>query len=445
MAVLGAAGVVAVAALATAATVPTAQAAPVTIDPLESALGYNAFIEGDTTLTSHESEGPIATGGDLTIGGTYNVAIHTTGTFVDGDDAQPSALVVGGRLRYGQNPSIGNILRVLNQGYVKIGDLTGTTVRNTDANNASVNTHLVAAGAAYDSTPRAELTVQQPLDSVGPTSPIDFDAAFADFRSKASQLAECENTVTMRDPSGAAVAKGEVAPGQQIRISLESGTTNVLDVTGEDLNNMANLTFLNPPTADTPLLINVDTSGTGGALDWDVATQAGISGTQAPYILWNWAGTTELNIVSGDTVEGTVYAPDAVFSDTSPANIEGQIIAKQATLGDLGQEGGEIHHFPFAAELTCEIDVAPSESPSTGDTSPTGGDGTTGTDNTTGTDGTTGTGGNGGTDSTDGTDDAGGGLAATGGDARAFMITAAVLVAGGAAALIAAGRRRARE
>ncbi|GAA2139734.1 choice-of-anchor A family protein [Glycomyces algeriensis] len=436
MAVLGAAGVVAVAALATAATAPTAQAATVTIDPLESALGYNAFIEGDTTLTSHESEGPIATGGNLTIGGTYNVAIHTTGTFIDGDDAQPSALVVGGRLKYGQNPSIGNILRVLNEGYVKIGDLTGTSVLNTDTNNASVNTRLVAAGAAYDSTPRAELTVQQPIDSVGPTSPIDFDTAFADFRSKASQLAECENTVTMRDPSGLAVAKGEVAPGQQIRISLESGTTNVLDLTGEDLNNMANLTFLDQPSADTPLLINVDTSGTGGELDWDVATQAGISGTQAPYILWDWAGTTELNTVSGDTVEGTVYAPDAVFSDTSPANIEGQIIAKQATLGDLGEEGGEIHQFPFAAELSCETDVTPSPSPSrshdnvTWSPHPSDADGTTGSD---------------GSDGSDGSNGAGDGLATTGGDARAFMITAASLVAVGAVALIAAGRRRARE
>ena len=40
----------------------------------------------------------------------------------------------------------------------------------------------------------------------------------------------------MKDPNGATVDKGAVAPNQQIRIELESGVTNILNVTGADLN-----------------------------------------------------------------------------------------------------------------------------------------------------------------------------------------------------------------
>jgi hypothetical protein len=66
--VLGAAGVVAAAVLAAAAA-PFARADPITLDPLDGALGFNAFIEQGLTRSSLEAEGPVATGGDLTIDG----------------------------------------------------------------------------------------------------------------------------------------------------------------------------------------------------------------------------------------------------------------------------------------------------------------------------------------------------------------------------------------
>lgn len=44
---------------------------------------------------------------------------------------------------------------------------------------------------------------------------------------------------------GSPIAQGEVAPGQQVFITLTEGRTNVLEVTGEDSNNMADLTFVN--------------------------------------------------------------------------------------------------------------------------------------------------------------------------------------------------------
>ncbi|MDN3243732.1 choice-of-anchor A family protein [Glycomyces tritici] len=441
MAVLGAAGIVAVAALATAATVPTAQAAPVSVDPLARALGYNAFVENETVLASTESEGGIATGGNLVIAGSYNVNIHDASSFTAPGDTEPSALVVGGRIDFAQDPAT-SVVQV--HDYVKVGDLNGARVLNEDANNASVNTHVVAAGTGYDSTPRIQLNMQQPISSVGPTSPIDFEAAFTELRANAADLYACDaHEVVMKDDQGATVPKGQVQQNQQIRIALKKGVTNILSVTGEDLNAMADLVFLDRPSTYTPLLINVDTSSTGDEFDWKVATQAGISGPQAPYILWNFNETARLRIASGDSVEGSILAPYADYSDISPTNVEGQIIARNASLGEVGENGGEIHHFPFQAELTCDDDVDPTangstDAPTTGDvtTLPSGdtttGTGSSGPDGSNGSDGAHGSGGD-------------GNLAATGGDMRAFIITAAVLVAVGAVALIAAARRRAGE
>lgn len=96
VAVLVTTGVMTAAALAV--TTPFARAALVSVNPLEPALGFNAFVETRTTLASTEAEGPIATGGDLVIDGAYNVSMQNTGTFTVGSDTQPSALVVGGGL-----------------------------------------------------------------------------------------------------------------------------------------------------------------------------------------------------------------------------------------------------------------------------------------------------------------------------------------------------------
>ncbi len=43
--------------------------------------------EGNARLVTNESEGPIATGGDLTLGGTCNVAIHSAGGEDEGHEA----------------------------------------------------------------------------------------------------------------------------------------------------------------------------------------------------------------------------------------------------------------------------------------------------------------------------------------------------------------------
>jgi hypothetical protein len=138
----GAATACAAIAIAAVGTFQTTQAST-GYNPLTPALGFNAFVEDQTLLASTESEGGIATGGNLVLG-TYNVNIHDASTFTTPGDSVPSSLVVGGRIAFAQAQA-GAVVQV--HDYVKVGDLTGTDVLNTDSNNASVNTHVVAAGA----------------------------------------------------------------------------------------------------------------------------------------------------------------------------------------------------------------------------------------------------------------------------------------------------------
>ncbi|MFE5791042.1 collagen-binding domain-containing protein [Streptomyces sp. NPDC056503] len=358
---LGTAACTVAAALATG--VHPAVAATVDVgNPVSGNNGFGVVVETDALLGSTESEGPVAIGGDLSYGAGYNVSLHTPGTFRDGTDAQPTALLVGGRIDHGGGSPVG-VLKVLQDGYVKIGDLTGADVVTRDGNGAAVKTQVVAAGQGHGSTPRIELTVEQPALSVGPHPGLmDFTGLFADYRDRADALASCAATVELQDPG---------------RITLSGRRTNVLRLTGEELNDLSELTFLDRPTAAGPLVIDVDTSASGSVFTWDVPNTAGVSGEDAPYILWNFADATEITIATGDSVEGTIYAPRAHVTDIDPSNIEGDVVVKALTAGPLEAaraadvNAGEIHHFPFAADLSCEDDTPSTPTPSPSTTEPT--------------------------------------------------------------------------
>ncbi|MFE5829267.1 collagen-binding domain-containing protein [Streptomyces sp. NPDC056488] len=331
-------------------------AVPVSLgNPVDGNEGFGAFIQNDALLGSTESEGPVAVGGNLAFGQGYNVALRTPGNYTPAGDARPAALLVGGRVLWDQSAP-GGILRVLSDGYVKIGDTANATVRTTDSNGASVSTRVVPAGRPYDTTPRIELTARQPQNSVTAPGLIDFDAAFTAFRDRSDTMATCAQNVVLTDANGTPLAQPGIAPGTQAYVTLAPGTTNVLHVTGADLSNLASITFRNQPTATTPLVVDVDTTATGGTFDWHTPNTPGISGNQAPYVLWNFADATSITMTGGDSLEGTIYAPRARLEDDNPTNIEGDIIAREFAAGTTGagSTAGEIHHFPFAANVSCD-------------------------------------------------------------------------------------------
>ncbi|GLW71119.1 hypothetical protein Kpho02_34180 [Kitasatospora phosalacinea] len=336
-------------------------------NPVEGNLGFNAFVEHDTTLGSTEAEGPIATGGNLAFGSGYNVSLHTPGTFTAPGDGHPAALVVGGRVDFaGSSPD--GVLKVLSGGYTKIGDMTGSLAVDRDVNNAQVNTQVVAAGTAHNSVPRIEMTLDQPPASVGPAPGlIDFTTAFEVFRERARAMAACAQNVTLLDDAGNPLPDGPYPPGVIGRLTLTPGRTNVLHLTGQQMNALGEINFRNQPTRDTPLVIVTDTTAEGGVLDWDNPNTSGISSPQAPYVLWDFPDATDITMVSGDSLEGTVYAPGAHLKDVNGSNIEGDIIARSYEAGPLvgGQSvpAGELHYWPFDATVACE-NTSPSPSPS---------------------------------------------------------------------------------
>ncbi|WP_419999091.1 collagen-binding domain-containing protein [Streptomyces boninensis] len=327
---------------------PAAAAADVTSrapigNPMAGNNGFSTIVRGDALLGSTEMEGPTAIGGNLRFGPGYNVALHTPGSWTAPGDSEPTALLVNGQVDLADSATSG-VLRVIS-GYTKVGDTTGVSIADEDSNGASVNTRVVADGAGYDSTPRIEMTTRQPVDSVGPQPDLmDFDSIFDTYKERARAIAACPNNV---DLNGG-------------RITLAPDRTNILHITGDQLNDLSELTFLNKPTKSGPLAIVVDTTATGGTYSWDVPNMAGVSGEDAPYILWDFPDATDITIASGDSIEGTIYAPSAKLTDIDPANIEGDIAVDELVAGPMSSptdppvNAGEIHYFPFDAELDCQ-------------------------------------------------------------------------------------------
>ncbi|MFD3971139.1 collagen-binding domain-containing protein [Streptomyces cyaneofuscatus] len=365
----------------TACTLCLAAAAPASADytgnPLGGSNGFGVVVEGDATLGSTETEGAVAIGGNLTMGPGYNVGLRTPGTFTAPGDAVPTALLVNGQVDWAGSSQQG-VLRVLSNGYLKVGDPTGSDALNQDANGAQVSTREVVEGAGYDSTPRIETTARQSEANVHQSGLMDFGAAFAAFRERSTDIAACSADVLLRDDQGEPLPdQGAVPLGSRAHIRLAAGQTNVLNITGENLDNLAELDFDDEPTASTPLVINVDTTGSAGTYSWSIPELAGVSGNQAPYILWNFPDATDITITDGDSLEGTLYAPRAKVTDLDPSNIEGQIIARELIAGPLTGGGsgavnaGEIHEFPFDADIVCTSTPTPTPTPTEPTPTPT--------------------------------------------------------------------------
>ncbi|NUT05151.1 MAG: choice-of-anchor A family protein [Hamadaea sp.] len=348
----------------------TGSQAAVVLNPLVGNEGFLVLVEQDADLIAHEIEGTVAIGGDLRFGSGFTTLTQSTDPFLVPGDVASTALIVNGRVDLaGSTP--GGELRVTGGGYVKIGDLTGVVVKDTDNNNADTLTRIVP-GNDYNATPNLEVAVHQPASSVGPTVPLDVAGLFPAYRSLSTRMAvECPDNVVLRDAAGNPLTKPYPADTHAF-LTLTPGRTNVLNITAEDLGNLAEITFTNPPSASMPLIVNVDTTGVGGDFAWNSPNLAGAGSAQAPYMLWNFPDATALQHVGGDSLEGTLYAPRADFVDLNPTNIEGAVVVKSLVMGSGRVDGGEVHLFPFVGRVECG-EITPTPSSSTGTTQPTTG------------------------------------------------------------------------
>ena len=312
--------------------------------PTVPAKNFNVFTLGNTTLTTNESEGPIAIGGDLTITGSYQVAIHSAGTFLVGN--KPIGLLVNGKVNY----QSGNSVQVLSNAYVKIGNANGSTVWYADQNNATPPIRITP-NSNYNSSPRIELNSNAPSlgvsvnnNPVFQSNLLDFNAAFQTMKASSLSISQCTQNIQLTNPNGQSITNATLT--NQVKINLQSGI-NYWNITGAQLNSVDEISFNNvKPSASKVLVINVDASGT---FNWDVWNQGGIGFQDCPYIMYNFYNTTTLNITNGASIEGTIFAPFAdIFKGSgNQSNIEGQVIANS-----FSHSGGEVHYAIFSPSVT---------------------------------------------------------------------------------------------
>ncbi|WP_445750116.1 collagen-binding domain-containing protein [Polaribacter sp.] len=308
--------------------------------PTSPALGFNVFVENNATLNTNESEGSIAIGGDLILRGNYRVSIHDCGEYTVG--GLKIGLLVDGKIDFGASSN--GQLYVNSNYYAKIGDGTGAKVWYTDQNNATSPIRITQTNN-YNSSTRVMLqanattlgNVSASNNPVIEDNLIDFSAAFQAMRTSSTNIAQNVNNAQLTNPNGQTIPNTNLP--SQVKINLQNGI-NYLNVTGADLNNVSVFTYNNQPSATKILVINVDASGT---FNWNVWNQAGVGIQNAPYILYNFYNTTQLNINGNSTIEGTVFAPFADINKTvNQSNIEGQIIGKS-----IVHSGGEMHCAKF--------------------------------------------------------------------------------------------------
>lgn len=310
--------------------------------PTLPAKGFNVFIENNMSLTTNESEGPVACGNDLTVNGNYQVATNHGGDFLVG--GKKIGLLIGGKVNY----QSGNQLQVNQNTYVKIGNGQGSNVWYYDQNNAASPIRITPS-SNYDSSPRIMLQANSNQLNVGVNNNpvfegnlIDFASAFQTMRTSSASIAQCTGNATLTNPNGQSIPTTNLP--NQVKINLQNGV-NYLNVTGADMNNVQVFTYNQQPNASKILVINVDAAGT---FNWNVWNQAGVGFQNCPYIIYNFYNTTTLNIQGNSTIEGTVFAPFADITKTAnQSNIEGQVIGKS-----LIHSGGEMHYAVFAPTLT---------------------------------------------------------------------------------------------
>ena len=314
-------------------------------NPLSPALGFNIFLEKSARFTTNETDGPIAMGGNLTVSGNYQVATINAGSYLVG--GIPVSLVVGGKVNYSSG-----VLQVNQNGYVKIGDSTSSFVWYRDMNNAA-SPIRITNGNNYNSSSRIQLQanavqlgVSATINPVFAKTAINFTSAFNQLKTSSAVMSVCNNTVQLTTANGQPIPCNNLP--SQVKINLSS-RVNVLNLHGSDLNRASIITFNQQPDPNRILLINVDAPGT---FNWEVWNQAGIGGTNSPYIIYNFYNTTTLNINGRSTIEGTVFAPYAdIFKTVNQANIEGQVIGQSFT-----HSGGEVHYYPFDASIAgCAV------------------------------------------------------------------------------------------
>ena len=291
------------------------------INPTTPASDFNIFTLEALALDANETQGSVATGGDLTLLGNYQVATSTSGSYQVGSNN--IGLLVGGKINY----QTGNTLQVNQSAYAQIGQANSSVVWYADPQNAPTPLRITS-NSNYDANSFIQLQENAAFYNTNVTNNpvfnsnlIDFDLAFQSLRTNAMGLSQGLNNALLKNTNGQEIQNTDLP--NQVYITLQEGI-NYLNLKASDLNNVAILSFTNKPSETKILVVNIDSQG---IFDWHVWDQSGISEQDAPYVIYNFYNTTELQIEGTSPINGSILAPYATIAKSiNQSNIVGQVI-----------------------------------------------------------------------------------------------------------------------
>lgn len=208
-------------------------------------------------------------------------------------------------------------LKVLSNKYIHIGSSSGS---NSGDNGNNSNTQVYPSASSYNNAKRIEGTVDQtPNPAVFQSSPFAFASVFDTYRNTSFGLANCTNNVQLYNSSGSATSGNTVSSAQNVKITSLVNGVNHLKLSTTSLNNITELKFEGTgiPSATKILVITVNLTAN---FTWNNRNMPGISNGSAPYILWNFYGSTSYNLTvnTASLIYGTIFAPSMNLIKSSP-------------------------------------------------------------------------------------------------------------------------------
>ena len=316
------------------------------VNPLDPALGFNAFLSGNLTLNGIHSEGPVAMGGNFIWGDGTQVAMNKlTSSGYTGNpykppgssDTLPTLLVVGGQLSF--SGSSGNV--VINSiGNAKVGSLSGVYLHVINGSQTYVN----QSSSDMNPTPRLSINAAQTSASLSEANGINFTTAFSTMAGYSATIATLTASSTVDVRTGSSL--GLDSSVQNFSMNLVPNKINVVNLTGTQINNIQNGNWNNQPSATQPVIFNINTGS--GAFYWYGRGFQSLSDNAARYVLFNFytANGSTITIDGNQIVAGAIYAPLANVVKNGNVNVTAQIVAKSYT-----HNGGELHAQAFLADL----------------------------------------------------------------------------------------------
>jgi choice-of-anchor A domain-containing protein len=286
---------------------------------------YNlvAFGNSDLSFTSQDVEGPIAIGGNLTLGGDPVVTLQQF------DASTNPTLYVQGTFAIANNQTV-----QLDNGYAALPGNAGT---GTYPYQGNANRYQPAGTSGW-----LQVNSSVAHSNTDPrTNPIGV------WGTTSLSSAQTQLTTVSQDLNGVAANGSIGVTGQTLTFTGAASGISVFDLNAANLTQSGGSAFYNG-TRFTSLAINIPTNGlyvvnvTNAASDanpiFGPDVNFNLSTSQASQLLWNIVGSGSVTLGNNGQFYGSVLAPQFALSNGTNDPLTGQIVA-----GSIDYQNAELH------------------------------------------------------------------------------------------------------